>query len=50
MANKIKKMKLKTNNNTFKDVSIGADAENIDLYLNEESVNLQDYVNELEKN
>ena len=48
MANKIKKMKLKMNNETFNDIDIGVDAANVDMNINEENINLQEYIASLE--
>lgn len=48
MANKIKKMKLKMNNETFSDIDIGVDAVNVDMNIKEENINLQEYITSLE--
>lgn len=48
MANKMKRMKQKMNNGDLEDIVIGADAENVDVSVNEDIINLQEYINSLE--
>lgn len=48
MANKMKRMKQKMSNGDLEDIVIGADAENVDVSINEDIVNLQEYINSLE--
>lgn len=48
MANRIKKIKVKTKDNILEDVFIAIDAENVELNgENEEIINLQEYIDEL---
>lgn len=48
MANKMKRMKQKMSNGDLEDIIIGADAENVDVSVNEDIINLQEYINSLE--
>jgi hypothetical protein len=48
MANKMKRMKQKMNNGDLEDIVIGADAENVDVSIDEDIINLQEYISSLE--
>lgn len=48
MANKMKRMKQKMNNGDLEDIVIGADAENVDISIDEDIIDLQEYINSLE--
>lgn len=48
MANKMKRMKQKMNNGDLEDIVIGADAENVDVSIDEDIIDLQEYINSLE--